>query len=62
MKFFLILFLFFFTSTFAQDLTVERITKTGDFYAKGVAGFTSLPDGEHFTIIVNENGKTLLKK
>ncbi|MFN5982934.1 MAG: S9 family peptidase [Fluviicola sp.] len=62
MKFFLILFLFFFTSTFAQDLTVERITKTGDFYAKGVAGFTSLPDGEHFTKIVNENGKTLLKK
>ncbi len=56
------LFLFYSHFAISQELTVERITRTGDFYAKGVEGFTSLPDGEHFTKIVNESGKSVLKK
>jgi dipeptidyl-peptidase-4 len=48
--------------TFAQDLTVERIWKSGEFYGKGVEGFTSLADGEHFTKIVSEGSASPLKR
>lgn len=48
---------------FAQnELTVERIWKSGEFSQRGVDGFTSLADGEHFTKLVEENGSFLLKK
>lgn len=49
-------------ATFAQDLTVERIWRSGEFYGKYVDGFTGLSDGEHFTKIVNEAGKAVLTK
>jgi len=46
-------------SALAQnELTVERIWKSGEFSQKGVDGFTSLADGEHFTKIVQESGST----
>lgn len=50
-------------TSFAQDeLTVERIWKSGEFAQRGVDGFTSLSDGENFTKLVEENGSWLLKK
>lgn len=49
-------------SSFAQDLTVERIWRSAEFYGKYVDGFSGLSDGEHFTKIVNENGKSILTK
>lgn len=45
-----------------KDLTVERIWKSGEFSQKGIEGFTSLSDGEHFTKIVNEKGSSVLRK
>lgn len=45
-----------------KDLTVERIWKSGEFSQKGIDGFTSLSDGEHFTKMVSENGSTVLRK
>lgn len=57
-----LLFLLFIVTASAQDLTVERIWKSAEFAQKGVDGFTSLADGEHFTKTVNEEGKMLLKK
>jgi dipeptidyl-peptidase 4 len=64
MKRILVLFLLgVFGTTFAQDeLTVERVWKSGEFSQKGVEGFTSLSDGEHFTKLVREGGSNLLKK
>lgn len=45
----------------SQQLTVERIWKSPEFSAKGVQGFTSLNDGEHFTrIIRNQDGTNSL--
>lgn len=46
----------------AQNLTVERIWKSGEFYEQGIDGFTSLEDGESFTKIVDETGMVALKK
>ncbi|MFM7682720.1 MAG: DPP IV N-terminal domain-containing protein, partial [Bacteroidota bacterium] len=34
---------------FAQDLSVEKIWKNYEFYAKGVDGFKSMKDGEYYT-------------
>lgn len=64
MKRVLILFMLGVLGTgFAQtELTVERIWKSGEFSQKGVDGFTSMADGEHFTKLVEENGAFLLKK
>lgn len=47
---------------FAQELTVESIWKSGQFYPKRIEGFTALSDGQSFTKIVEEDGKLLLKK
>ncbi|AEA44720.1 S9 family peptidase [Fluviicola taffensis] len=47
---------------FAQKLSVESIWKSGEFYAKRIDGFTALSDGQSFTKIVEEGGKSLLKK
>ncbi len=33
----------------AQDITVEKIWKNYEFYAKGIQGFKSMNDGEHYT-------------
>ena len=60
---FLLVALTFIGHLFGQnELTVERIWKSPEFYAKGVDGFASLPDGEHFTKMVNEGGSLVLKK
>lgn len=58
----LIICLFLASAVTAQDLTVERIWRSGEFYGKYVEGFAALNDGEHFTKIVQENGQTILKK
>jgi dipeptidyl-peptidase-4 len=44
-------FIFIFTSftSFSQSLTVEDIWRDYKFYARGVDGFRSMNDGEHFT-------------
>lgn len=47
---------------YAQDLTVESIWKSGQFYPKRIEGFNALSDGQSFTKIVEEDGKFLLKK
>jgi dipeptidyl-peptidase-4 len=59
-----ILFLSLFIASYslAQDLTVERIWRSPEFYGNYVDGFTALSDGEHFTKITKENGKSVLKK
>ena len=44
-----ILLLFAFTISFSQELSVEKIWKEYAFYAKGVQGFKSMKDGEHYT-------------
>lgn len=49
-------------ATAQNELTVERIWKSGEFYGKRIEGFSSLDDGEHFTKIVSENRNTFLKK
>ena len=33
----------------AQEITVEKIWKNYEFYAKGIQGFKSMNDGEHYT-------------
>ncbi len=59
----LLLFIGLMGAAHAQNnLTVERIWKFGEFSQKGVAGFSSLADGEHFTKQVEEKGSLLLKK
>jgi dipeptidyl-peptidase 4 len=45
-----------------QELSVESIWKSGIYSSNEVDGFSSLPDGEHFTKIVQEGEKNLLKK
>ena len=39
------------SSIVAQDLTVERIWKNYEFWARGVSGFRSMKDGEFYTAI-----------
>jgi len=60
--FLLIALVFFGTVTAQNELTVERIWASGEFYGKGIDGFTSLADGQHFTKIVSEEEGFLLKK
>lgn len=45
-----------------NELTVERIWKSGEFSARYVDGFNSLADGEHFTKIVADKGDLLLRQ
>lgn len=59
---FSVLFLFVSLIIVAQDLTVERIWRSGEFYPKYIQGFTGLNDGQSFTRIVNESGASFLKK
>lgn len=47
---------------YAQNLTVESIWKSGEFYPNRVEGFTALSDGQSFTKIVEEDGQSFLKK
>ena len=49
----IILFLFTVTIFYAQELTVEKIWKNYEFYAKGVDGFRSMKDGEHYTQVID---------
>jgi dipeptidyl-peptidase-4 len=46
---------------YAQDLTVEQIWKKYEFYPKGVEGFKSMKDGEHYTKM-NEEGSIVKYK
>lgn len=47
---------------YAQNLTVESIWKSGEFYPNRIEGFTALSDGQSFTKIVEEDGQYFLKK
>lgn len=63
MKFIYPIFFAFAVTGFGQQLSVERIWKSAEFAAKGVQGFTSLNDGEHFTRIVrNQDGTNSLMR
>ncbi|MDR0803054.1 S9 family peptidase [Fluviicola sp.] len=63
MKFKLFVFFIWFASfSFAQNLTVESIWKSREFYPRRIDGFTALSDGQSFTKIVEEGGKYLMKK
>lgn len=42
-------FLFISFIAFNQELTIEKIWKKYEFYAKGVEGFKSMNDGEHYS-------------
>ena len=46
---------------YAQDITVEQIWKKYEFYPKGVEGFKSMKDGEHYTKM-NEDGSIMKYK
>ena len=46
---------------YAQDITVEQIWKKYEFYPKGVEGFKSMKDGEHYTKM-NEEGSIVKYK
>jgi dipeptidyl-peptidase-4 len=46
---------------YAQDITVEQIWKKYEFYPKGVEGFKSMKDGEHYTKM-NEDGSIVKYK
>ncbi len=48
--------------TIGQVLTVEKIWKKREFSAKGIAGFRSLNDGEHYTELEENNGKQFVTK
>jgi len=39
----------FSTGLFGQEITIEKIWKSYEFYAKGVEGFKSMKDGEFYT-------------
>ena len=46
---------------YAQDITVEQIWKKYEFFSKGVEGFKSMKDGEHYTKM-NEDGSIVKYK
>jgi dipeptidyl-peptidase-4 len=46
---------------YAQDITVEQIWKKYEFFSKGVEGFKSMKDGEHYTKM-NEEGSIVRYK
>jgi dipeptidyl-peptidase-4 len=46
---------------YAQDITVEQIWKKYEFFPKGVEGFKSMKDGEHYTKM-NEDGSIVKYK
>ena len=49
-------FLFFFCkfSINSQEITVEKIWKNYEFYPKGINGFKSMNDGEHYTMATED--------
>lgn len=46
---FILLFQFISFLAFNQEITIEKIWKKYEFYAKSVEGFKSMKDGEHYT-------------
>lgn len=58
----LILSTLLFASAYCQDLSVEKIWKQYQFYAKGVSGFRSMNDGEHFTKRMKHEGSDCITK
>ena len=56
------LFIAFFNKTLSQEITVEKIWKKFEFYAKSVNGFRSMNDGNHYSQLTEENGKQSITK
>jgi dipeptidyl-peptidase-4 len=49
-------FVFFaYQLAYSQELTVEKIWKNYEFRAKGVDGFRSMKDGEHYTQVIDNS-------
>ena len=46
----------------SQELTVEKIWKNKEFSEASIDGFKSMNDGEHFTKISENEGKTIISK
>ena len=61
MKFIICAFFLLSLHLYAQDITVEQIWKKYEFYPKGVEGFKSMKDGEHYTKM-NEDGSIVKYK
>jgi dipeptidyl-peptidase-4 len=57
-----LLFFSAFTLCYSQELTVEKIWKNREFSEAYVDGFKSMNDGEHFTKISENDGKTIISK
>jgi len=55
-------FIFFISQLFSQELTIEKIWKNREFTEASVDGFKSMNDGEHFTKITENEGKTVISK
>lgn len=53
-----IFFILIFSSSFGQDLTVEKIWKDYLFFGSSVNGFRSMNDGNYFSKITNGNSVT----
>lgn len=58
----ILLFLSASTLCYSQELTVEKIWKNREFSEAYVDGFKSMNDGEHFTKISENEGKTIISK
>lgn len=54
--------LFYFNSFAQEPLSVEKIWKTYEFYAKSVQGFRGMNDGVHFTKTNQINGQSVVTK
>ena len=42
------------SNVIAQEITVEKIWKNYEFYPKGIDGFKSMNDGEHYTMVTED--------
>jgi dipeptidyl-peptidase-4 len=54
-----LIFCFLVSLAYTQSLTVEKIWKQFEFRAKGVAGFNSLRDGVHYSLM-DEKGNLVM--
>ena len=54
-----LIFCFLVSMAYTQSLTVEKIWKQFEFRAKGVAGFNSLSDGAHYSLM-DEKGNLVM--
>ena len=54
MRSILVLFVAIQFISWSQEITVEKIWKNYEFYPKGVDGFKSMNDGEHYTRAIED--------